>query len=65
MKRVIAITDRAAFVSLKLLVVLNALFLVSFLVVALLAAGKAHAGSPACGGADMPSSPAGCAASRK
>ncbi|TIM21820.1 MAG: polysaccharide biosynthesis protein GumN, partial [Mesorhizobium sp.] len=52
MKRVIAITDRAAFVSLKLLVVLNALFLVSFLVVALLAAGKAHAGSPACGGAD-------------
>ncbi|WP_292394361.1 hypothetical protein [Mesorhizobium sp.] len=68
MKRVIAITDRAAFVSLKLLVVLNALFLTSFLVVALLAAGKGHAGSTACAGADILSSldnQAGCAASRK
>jgi hypothetical protein len=70
MKRVIAITDRAAFVSLKLLVALNALFLTSFVVVALLAASKGHAGSPACVGADMLSSllkdnPADCAASRK
>lgn len=60
MKRVIAITDRAAFVSLKLLVALNALFLVSFLVVALFAAGNGHAGSPACADVGM-----GCAASRK
>ncbi|RUW28273.1 polysaccharide biosynthesis protein GumN [Mesorhizobium sp. M4B.F.Ca.ET.215.01.1.1] len=52
MKRVIAIADRAALVSLKLLVALNVLFFLSFLIVALLA-GRAHAETPACGGTDM------------
>ncbi|TGQ43810.1 MULTISPECIES: TraB/GumN family protein [unclassified Mesorhizobium] len=53
MKRVIAIADRAAVVSLKLLVALNVLFLLSFLIIALLATGKAHAEIPVCTGADM------------
>ena len=52
MKRVIAIADRAAAVSLKLLVVLNVLFFLSFLAVLLLA-GRAHAEASACGGTDM------------
>ncbi len=39
--------------SLKLLVALNVLFFLSFLIVALLAAGRAHAQTPACSGADM------------
>jgi len=51
MKRVIAIADRAALVSLKLLVALNALFFLSFLVVLLLA-GRVHA-EVACGGTDL------------
>ncbi|MER9520286.1 TraB/GumN family protein [Mesorhizobium sp. M0614] len=53
MKRVIAIADRAASVSLKLLVALNVLFFLSFLAVLLFAAGNAHAGIPTCTGADM------------
>lgn len=53
MKRVIAIADRAAVVSLKLLVALNLLFFLSFLLIALLAAGKAHAEIPVCGSAGM------------
>ena len=53
MKRVIAIADRAASVSLKLLVALNVLFFLSFLAVLLFAAGKAHAEIPTCTGADM------------
>ncbi|MBB6409565.1 TraB/GumN family protein [Mesorhizobium sangaii] len=53
MKRVIAIADRAASVSLKLLVALNVLFFLSFLAVLLLAAGRAHADIPTCTGADM------------
>ncbi|WP_254027786.1 TraB/GumN family protein [Mesorhizobium ventifaucium] len=53
MKRVIAIAERTAFASLKLLVALNVLFFLSFLVVALLAAGKARAETPVCAGADM------------
>ena len=53
MKRVIAIADRAALVSLKLLVALNVLFFLSFLIVALLAAGRARAETPVCAGADM------------
>ncbi|RWM22285.1 MAG: polysaccharide biosynthesis protein GumN [Mesorhizobium sp.] len=53
MKRVIAIADRTALASLKLLVALNVLFFLSFLIVALLAAGKAHAETPVCAGADM------------
>ena len=52
MKRVIAIADRAALVSLKLLVALNLLFLLSFLVVLLLA-GRAHAQAPNCAGTDL------------
>jgi uncharacterized protein YbaP (TraB family) len=51
MKRVIAIADRAALVSLKLLAALNLLFFLTFLAVLLLA-GRAHA-APACGGADL------------
>ncbi|WP_095084023.1 TraB/GumN family protein [Mesorhizobium sophorae] len=53
MKRVIAIADRAASVSLKLLVALNVLFFLSFLAVLLLGAGRAHAEIPTCTGADM------------
>lgn len=53
MKRVIAIADRAALVSLKLLVALNVLFFLSFLIFLLLAAGKAHAEIPVCTGVDM------------
>ncbi|RWE68244.1 TraB/GumN family protein [Mesorhizobium sp.] len=53
MKRVIAIADRTALASLRLLVALNVLFFLSFLVIALLAAGKARAETPACAGADM------------
>lgn len=53
MKRVIAIADRTALASLRLLVALNVLFFLSFLIIALLAAGKARAETPACAGADM------------
>ncbi|RJT39787.1 polysaccharide biosynthesis protein GumN [Mesorhizobium waimense] len=53
MKRVIAIADRAASVSLKLLVAFNVLFFLSFLIVALLAAGRANAQTSACSGLDM------------
>ncbi|MER8439351.1 TraB/GumN family protein [Mesorhizobium sp. M1312] len=53
MKRVIAIADRTALASLKLLVALNVLFFLSFLILALLAAGKARAETPVCAGADM------------
>ncbi|UVK39751.1 TraB/GumN family protein [Mesorhizobium sp. AR10] len=53
MKRVIAIADRAALVSLKLLVALNVLFFLSFLIFLLLAAGKAHAEIPVCTGVNM------------
>ncbi|NUS19483.1 MAG: polysaccharide biosynthesis protein GumN, partial [Mesorhizobium sp.] len=52
MKRVIAIADRAALVSLKLLAALNLLFFLSFLVVLLLA-GRAHAEVPNCVGTDL------------
>jgi len=52
MKRVIAIADRAALVSLKLLAALNLLFFLSFIVVLLLA-GRAHAEAPNCVGADL------------
>lgn len=53
MKRVIALADRTALASLRLLVALNVLFFLSFLIIALLAAGKARAETPACAGADM------------
>ncbi len=52
MKRVIAIADHAALVSLKLLAALNLLFFLSFLAVLLLA-GRAHAEAPACAGSDL------------
>ncbi|TGQ87888.1 polysaccharide biosynthesis protein GumN, partial [Mesorhizobium sp. M1C.F.Ca.ET.204.01.1.1] len=52
MKRVIAIADRAALVSLKLLVALNLLFFLSFIVVLLLAS-RAHAEAPNCAGTDL------------
>lgn len=54
MKRVIAIADRAACASLKLLVALNVLFFLSFLAMLMFAAGRAHADIPACTGADTP-----------
>ncbi|MER8826323.1 TraB/GumN family protein [Mesorhizobium sp. M0938] len=53
MKRVIAIADRTALASLKLLVAVNILFFLAFLIIALLAAGKARAETPVCAGADM------------
>ncbi|TGQ50533.1 polysaccharide biosynthesis protein GumN [Mesorhizobium sp. M1C.F.Ca.ET.193.01.1.1] len=52
MKRVIAIADRAALVSLKLLAALNVLFFLSFLIVLLLA-GRAHAETATCAGGDL------------
>jgi uncharacterized protein YbaP (TraB family) len=52
MKRVIAIADRAALVSLKLLAALNLLFFLSFIVVLLLAS-RAHAEAPGCAGTDL------------
>lgn len=45
--------DRAALISLRLLVAVNFLFLLSFLFVATLAIGRAHAQEPACTGHDM------------
>ena len=53
MKRALAIADRAALLSLKLLAAANILFLISFLVVTALAVGKARAELPACTGQDM------------
>jgi uncharacterized protein len=69
MKQAIAIADRAALVSLKLLAAVNILFLISFLIVMTIVTGKAHAELPACTGADMlaeleESDPAGLAAIR-
>src|SRR5437870_2156489 len=52
MKRVIAIADRAAPASLKLLAALNVLFFLSFLVVLLLA-DRALAEAPVCAGTDL------------
>ncbi|RUX90588.1 polysaccharide biosynthesis protein GumN, partial [Mesorhizobium sp. M2A.F.Ca.ET.040.01.1.1] len=52
MKRVIAIADRAALVSLKLLAALNLLFFLSFIFVLLLAS-RAHAEAPNCAGTDL------------
>lgn len=57
MKHAIAIADRAALGSLKLLVALNVLFFLSFLVVALLTAGRMQAEIPVRTGADMLSVP--------
>jgi hypothetical protein len=57
MKHAIAIADRAALGSLKLLVALNVLFFLSFLVVALLAAGRVQAEIPVRTSADTLSLP--------
>ena len=51
--RAIAIADRAASLSLKLIVAINLLFLASFLTVLLLASGMARAETAACTGKDM------------
>ncbi len=53
MKHALAIADRAALLSLKLLAAINILFLFSFLITMAIATGKAHAELPACTGADM------------
>jgi uncharacterized protein YbaP (TraB family) len=53
MKKAIAIADRVSLPTLKLLVTLNALFFLSFLIITLLAAGRAHAEIPVCTGADL------------
>jgi uncharacterized protein YbaP (TraB family) len=53
MKRTLAIADRAAALSLRLIVAANILFLLSFLFIAFLATGKARAEIPACTGEDM------------
>lgn len=53
MKRAIALADRCADLSLKLLAGLNILFLISFLLMLLLATGEARAESPACTGKDL------------
>lgn len=52
MKRFMAIADRASLFSLKLLAALNILFLLSFLLI-LLMAGRAHAEAAPCTGTDM------------
>jgi uncharacterized protein YbaP (TraB family) len=53
MKRISAIADRTALTALAAFAALNVLFLISFVVVTLLAIGKAHAEAPACKGTDM------------
>lgn len=53
MKRISAIVDRTALTALAAFAALNVLFLISFVVVTLLAIGKAHAEAPACKGTDM------------
>lgn len=53
MKRAIAIADHTAHKALLLLAALNVLFFISFLIVTMLAMGKAHAETPACKGNDM------------
>jgi uncharacterized protein len=53
MKRALAIADRAALLSLRLLAAVNLLFFLSFIVILLLAAGKAHAEEPVCSGTNL------------
>jgi uncharacterized protein YbaP (TraB family) len=53
MKRALAIADRTALLSLKLLAAGNILFLISFLVAMALATGESRAELPACTGTDM------------
>jgi uncharacterized protein YbaP (TraB family) len=53
MKRAVAIADRIAHKALLLLAALNVLFFISFLVMIMLATGRAHAETSACKGTDM------------
>lgn len=53
MKKAIALADRMSLPALKLLAALNALFFLSFLIISLLAAGRAHAEIPVCKGTDL------------
>lgn len=53
MKRAVAIADRIAHKALLLFAALNVLFFISFLVIVMLAMGKAHAETSACKGNDM------------
>jgi uncharacterized protein len=53
MKRVLAMADRIAIPSLKLIAALNIAFLLSFLLLLALASGRAHAETPVCTGKDM------------
>jgi uncharacterized protein YbaP (TraB family) len=53
MKRVLAMADRIAIPSLKLIAALNIVFLLSFLLLLALAASRAHADVPVCTGKDM------------
>lgn len=53
MKRIVALADRTALISLKLLALINILFFFAFFLVAFLAAGKARAEAPTCAGTDM------------
>lgn len=56
MNKAAVLADRLSLPALKLLAALNVLFFLSFLVVALLAAGKAKAEAQACAGADLTAS---------
>jgi hypothetical protein len=51
--RASAIADRAASLTLKLIAAINLLFLISFLIVATLAVGKARAEIPSGAGVDI------------
>ena len=53
MKRALAIADRLAIPSLKLIAAINIVFLLSFLILLALASGRAHADTPVCTGKDM------------
>lgn len=53
MKKAVALADRASLPLLSLLAALNVLFFLSFLLMALLATGKAHAEPVACTGNDL------------
>ena len=53
MKRIIALADRNSLRMLRLLAAVNVLFFLCFMVFLLMAAGKAHAEMPVCGGKDL------------
>ena len=53
MKRFVALADRLSEPSLRLVAALNLFFLISFVVVLMLATGRAQADTPACKGKDL------------